>query len=285
MPEGPAPQVERAVPMWMPPGSDQSVVADLWRPPTGVTSSGLAVIYINIGGWTITTPDVFVGTLFSHMTSQGHVVLNLAPRRPIPDANLFDMEADINHAIAWMKQNADTYGVSPDRIVLSGGSAGAHLALLAAYVPDYADSTTDDLKGTDLSVRAVAVYYPVVDLRAFYRFGASKEMMQNLVGGLPDQMPAMYDLASPINYVRADLPPTIIFQGAADRSVPVESSRLLHEKLRGEGVPSVYVEFPQTEHGFDITLPRFNPAAQASLYHLDRFLALMAGSQNFSQLQ
>lgn len=282
IPEGKAPQVERAVPIWTPPGKNQAVTSDLWLPPTGIKPSGLAVIYVNLGGWTVSTPDAFVGTLFSHLTSQGHVVLNLTPRKPIPDVNLYDMEADVKHAIAWMKQSGVNYGVSPDRIVLSGSSSGAQLAFLAAYAPDHPEFTTDDLKGTDLSVRAVAVYYPVIDLRTFYQGGASKKMMQNVIGGLPDQMPAMYDLFSPINHVSADSPPTLIFHGDADRSTPVISSRALHQKLKSVGVPSVYVEFPQTDHGFDIILPRLNPATQKSLYELDRFLALMASSQNFS---
>jgi acetyl esterase/lipase len=56
---------------------------------------------------------------------------------------------------------------------------------------------------------------------------------------------------------------------------PAHLSRALHHKLLASGVPSVYVEFPQTEHGFDLLLPRYAPAAQAALYDVERFLALM----------
>lgn len=57
---------------------------------------------------------------------------------------------------------------------------------------------------------------------------------------------------------------------------PAHLSRVLHHKLVESGVPALYVEFPQTEHGFDLLLPRYAPAAQSALYDVERFLALMA---------
>jgi acetyl esterase/lipase len=56
----------------------------------------------------------------------------------------------------------------------------------------------------------------------------------------------------------------------------IGSAPALHRKLQEAGVPSVYVEFPRTDHAFDIFLPKVSPAAQAAMYDVDRFLALMA---------
>jgi acetyl esterase/lipase len=100
-------------------------------------------------------------------------------------------------------------------------------------------------------------------------------MMANLMGGSPDEVPEVYDLVSPIAHVGADSPPTLLLQGEHDSFLPAQVSRALHRKLIEAGVPSVYVESPQTEHGFDLLLPRYAPAAQAALYDVDRFLALM----------
>jgi acetyl esterase/lipase len=100
-------------------------------------------------------------------------------------------------------------------------------------------------------------------------------MMANLMGGSPDEVPDVYNLASPITHVGADCPPTLLLQGEHDSFLPAQVSRALHQKLIEAGVPSVYVEFPQTEHGFDLLLPRYAPAAQAALYDVDRFLVLM----------
>jgi acetyl esterase/lipase len=76
-------------------------------------------------------------------------------------------------------------------------------------------------------------------------------------------------------HVESGSPPTLLLQGEHDSLVPAYVSRALHRKLVEAGVQSVYVEFPQTEHGFDLLLPRYAPAAQAALYDVDRFLALM----------
>ena len=68
-----------------------------------------------------------------------------------------------------MKSNASRYGVNPDKIVLGGGSAGGHLALLAVYTPQHPELTPDDLNGADLSVCGVIFHYGPTDLLAVYQ--------------------------------------------------------------------------------------------------------------------
>lgn len=107
-----------------------------------------------------------------------------------------------------------------------------------------------------------------------------RQTMRELLGGLPDEVPEMYDLASPIHHVSPASPPTLLFQGEHDSIVPVASARRLRDALTAAGVPVVYVEFPRTEHAFDILYPPFvGPAAQAALYDLERFLAYVAASR------
>jgi acetyl esterase/lipase len=98
-------------------------------------------------------------------------------------------------------------------------------------------------------------------------------IMLDLVSGKPDEVPEMYDLASPIHHVSPASPATLIFQGEHDSIIPVASARRFYHKLIAAGVPVVYVEFPRTEHGFDLVFPRLAPAGQAALYDLERFLA------------
>jgi len=99
-------------------------------------------------------------------------------------------------------------------------------------------------------------------------------MMLDMVGGQPNEAPDMYDLASPICHVSAASPPTLLFQGEHDSIVPVASARHLYHELAAASVPVVYVEFPRTEHAFDLLYPPLlGPAAQAALYDLERFLA------------
>ena len=88
---------------------------------------------------------------------------------------------------------------------------------------------------------------------------------------------AMYDLASPIHHVSAACPATLMFQGTHDAVVPLEAAQRLHRALEDAGVPVVYVEYPWTEHAFDLMYPPLaNPAAKAALFDLERFLFLVA---------
>jgi len=311
------PRVERDLPFWTIPGTTRQLLCDVWQSPSGVRPSGLAFVYFHGSAWHLLDKDYGTRPFFGHLAAQGHVVMDVAYRL-CPETDLFGMVGDVKRAVAWMKRHSEHYGVRPERIVLGGGSAGGHLALLAAYAPQERRFVPDDLSGDDTSVRAVVAYYGPCDLRAtrehllrrqpqpvrrkdvraelppgpaakanpapirsFEQIGAAMaglsvdDMMGNLVGGSPTEVPEMYDLASPLTHVGPHCPPTLLFQGEHDSLVPVESDRLLYRKLQEAGVPVVYVELPDTEHAFDVFLPMGAPATRATSYDLERFLALV----------
>jgi acetyl esterase/lipase len=288
------------------------LLADIWQPPDGVPRTGLAVIYLHGSGWHYLDKDFGTRHFFRHLAGQGHVVMDVAYTLA-PRAQLQAMAADVKRAIAWMKANAAEYGVNPERIVLMGGSAGAHLALLAAYTPNHPQLQSADVDA-DTSVRAVVSYYGLPDLRASYGYFQAMygdvttsetwlerlyiasielvfhrtralpsygkhvgpaELLPGLLGGRPNEVPELYHLGSPINHVGPHCPPTLLLQGARDMGGMVPDVRRLHWALRKAGVPSVYVEFPDTEHGFDLIFPKWSPVAQAATYDTERFLALM----------
>jgi acetyl esterase/lipase len=101
-----------------------------------------------------------------------------------------------------------------------------------------------------------------------------------MMGGTPQQVPEAYELLSPITHAGPGSPPTLLLQGSHDFALPATVTRSLHEKLVAAGVPSVYVEYAQSEHAFDVGLPRLAPAAQAALYETERFLALLAAERS-----
>jgi hypothetical protein len=101
---------------------------------------------------------------FRHLAAQGHVVMDVAYRLA-PETNVPGMQGDVKRAVVWMKRDAASFGVNPDRVVLGGDSAGAHLALLAAYSPDDPLLTPEDVRGEDLSVRGVINDYAQADYR------------------------------------------------------------------------------------------------------------------------
>jgi len=294
----PEPIFEHDIPFWTVPDTDRHLLCDIWRPGNG-NVSGLALIYLHSSGWFAGDKDFGTRPFFHHLTAQGHTVMDVAYRL-CPEVDIYGMIGDVKRAVDWMKTNASRYGVNPKKVVLGGGSAGAHLALLAAYTPQHPKLTPDDLKSTDLSVCGVVSYYGPTDLAAGYgpwvaanpnknlprlpigtKLEASENMryagrMDILLGGTPEEVPEIYQLACPTTHVHTGSPPTILLQGDKDLLVDIETINTHYKKLVESGVPTVYIVFPWTDHIFDLILPQINPAAQSALYDVDRFLALLS---------
>ena len=297
------------------PETGEPLRADLWLPPADVPPTGLGLIYLFGGAWHYMNRNLWTGHILRHLAGQGHVVMNidytLAPRTQLPG-----MVADVKRAIGWLKANGVEHGVNPERIVLMGCSSGAHMALLAAYTPNHPAFQPAELEA-DNSVRAVISDSGFPDLRSGYAnyqemFGAyfkgtlvperwflksigwvfrhlqllprgaeitvPKDMIPSAVGGTPDEVPERYRLGSPIEHVGPHCPPTLLIQGAHDYSGMLPDVVRLHRSLRAAGAISVYVEFPEADHGFSVVAAgasRWAPAIQAVLYDIERFLALM----------
>ena len=310
LPAAPEPRWQRNVSFWTLPGTDRRLLCDLWQPPSGVIPSGLALVYLHGSAWYLLDKDFFTRPFFRHLAAQGHVVMDVAYRL-YPETDMLGMVGDAKRAIAWMKAQGPAYGVNPERVVVAGGSAGGHLALLAAYTPSEVALTPGDASKTDLSVRAVISCYGPTDLRALYdhmrqdtwghlgkvveahppghlfrgvlgtsyeRLGLGKTGavgLELLLGGGPETVPNRYALFSPSTHVQPGCPPTLLIQGKDDVIAPVTATNLLFERLVASGVPAVNIVFPHAEHGFDLVLPRWSPAAQTAWYYQERFLALM----------
>jgi acetyl esterase/lipase len=290
----PEPVMELDIPFWTIPGTERQLLCDIWRPAEGEVS-GLAYIYLHGSAWAIGDKDLFSRPFFNHLVAQGHTVMDVAYRL-LPETDIYGMVADAKRAVAWMKTNADQYGVDPDKVVLGGGSAGGHIALLAGYTPENPELTPGDLEGIDVSVCGMLTYYPPTDLVAGSKRYNHKRLppvpigtevdpknpmlyagrLDILLGGYPEDVPAMYRMACPTTHVHAGSPPTLSFRGDRDCINPKEGNVELYEKLVESGVPAIDVVFPWTEHGFDLAFPQVNPAAQSALYDVDRFLAILS---------
>ena len=88
--------------------------------------------------------------------------------RLAPETDMMGIVNDVKRAIVWMKENALTYGVNPNTIVVGGGSAGGHLALMSAYTANKPQFTPKELEGRDISVCGVVSLYAPTDLEAMY---------------------------------------------------------------------------------------------------------------------
>lgn len=288
-----------------------TLLADLWQPGGDTHRSGLGVVYAHGGGWRVGDKDMLTRSLFKRLTSQGHVVLDLAYTL-WPDGDLPAMVAEFNQAILWLKENCATLEVNPERIIAMGASAGGHLALLAAYASRQPEFMPHPESG-DSSVSGVVAFYPPVDLLELYyqtkkqqKIQATKidqlaekilalifmlqkdsdqEEEQNhhpmdrffveMMGGTPEESPETYRLLSPIEYVGTHCPPTLLLQGADDVFNLTPGVRRLHDELQAAGVVSILAEYPHTEHGFDLILPTASPVARSANHQVERFLSLL----------
>lgn len=292
--------------------SDRPLLCDIWEPPAGVPGSGLAFIYCHGSAWCVLDKDFGTRPFFQHLAAQGHVIMDVAYRL-FPETDMNGMVQDVYRAIAWMKANAALYNVSPDKIAVGGASAGGHLALLAAYTVD-SKFIPPALAGKDLSVCAAITAYGPSDLTAmyyhtgqdkviaadkkaaapesptfikkitgrnFHRLGMDKNgaeigMLRVILGKTPTEDPEIYETFSPVKYVHPGCPPTLILQGAHDIISSVDSAKELYTKLDAAGVAVQMNILPQTDHAFDLIMPRIAPAAHQAFYVTERFLALLA---------
>jgi acetyl esterase/lipase len=163
LPRVPKPRWERDVVFGTVPGTDRRLLADVWEPAAGVERTGTAVVYLYGGSWHFFDKDVLTRPLFRQLAAQGHVVMDAA-HRSCPETDVIGMVADVHRAVAWIKGQADRYEIDPERVVVMGGSSGAHIALLAAYAPNDPELVPAELRDADTSVRAVVSWYGIPEM-------------------------------------------------------------------------------------------------------------------------
>ena len=240
---------------------------DLYRPIQ--TGQHPTVVMIHGGAWQRGSPTDNA-SVSRYFAGQGYTVVAIAyrfaPQYPFP-AQI----EDVRSALEFIRQNAAKYEIDLNRMAIMGRSAGAHLAMLAAY-------RASPLKPSDTPpFRAVVNYYGPVDLTKGYFDPPnpdpidSQKTLKALLGGTPDQFPDLYQAASPINFVRPNLPPTLLVYGGRDHIVQAKFGRYLSEQLQASGNIAAFLEIPWAEHAFD-ALPS-GLSNQLALHYTERFLA------------
>ena len=124
---------------------------------------------------------------------------------------------DCKAALRWMRANANTLGLDPDRIAVSGNSAGAHLSLLLGR----------HLITPNLRARAVIAIYPPTHLKG----GGELDSAVNQLFGDINVSQEVRDRASPITWSRESFPPTMLVHGNNDKVVPVSETLNMYDQL------------------------------------------------------
>lgn len=232
---------------------------DVYQPliAPAVSDKYPAIIVLHGGGWRNGDKDDWFVPNNRYLASQGYVVFDAQYRlsRTAKWPACFD---DVKQVIRWVKECADEYRVDPERIAIVGRSAGAHLALMAAYAPD-----------VDTHIQAVVSVYGPTTLQ-FVDLPPQSPIVE-LMGGTYEQLPDAYDAASPVTYAADDLPPTLLLEGMMDTLVPNTHGDALVNRLSITNTPFALLRVPWGRHGFDAVT--FGLGAQLTQYYIDRFLA------------
>jgi acetyl esterase/lipase len=154
---------------------------------------------------------------------------------------------DARCAVRWVTRNAKEYNVDTDRIVVTGQSAGAHLALMAGLVAESAGFDRNCPGPEPLKVAAVISWYGVFDYTALVD-DPKRDYAVTWIGGRPNYK-EVAKRVSPMTYVRAGLPPVIAIHGDADPTVPYEQEVREIEALKKVGNVAELVTIPGGGHG------------------------------------
>ena len=215
----------------------------------------LVFVYVHGGAWVMGSRREQGLPIVHHLARNGWLCFSLSYRLS-PGAGWPDHLVDIKAGLAWVRDHASEYGGDPSFLVISGGSAGGHLAAMAGltvnqphYQPGFDEANT--------SVDVVVPIYGIYDMTN--RLGRqSRQFLAQLVeplvvkAYLEDEPDKFFD-ASPIDRVHADVPPFVIPHGDLDTLSPIEEARAFVEKLQSiSSQRVVYMEFPGAQHIFDL---------------------------------
>jgi len=220
------------------------------------------VLIIHGGGWD-SGDAAKLPELNSHLVAAGYSVAaieyRLAPIWKWPA-----QREDSLAAIAYLKAHAKELNIDPTRWVVMGRSAGGQIAQSVAF------------QQNDPTLKGLIAYYSPADMDFAFRYAKdrdiinSKDLLINFLGGTPDQVPAAYTDASPIQFAGKYSPPTLLIHGHPDPLTWSVQSRRLSDKLEAAGRPIVYIELPWATHAFDYSLN--GPSGQIATSAVDLFL-------------
>ena len=221
------------LPVWVqtqhdvPYGPDRNNVVDVMAPRWSAKTPRPAVLVFHGGAWANGVREDMVNRVCRRYLEHGFVVVNAEYRK----GAIADAVEDATLALGWVAANAQHYGADPKRIVVTGESAGSHLALMASF--RLADK-----------VAAIVNFYGVTDLRPLTGESFVRAVLP--AAGIESAATSL----SPITTVRAGLPPVLSIHGDADPLIPIDQTRNLTRALQHVGNDALATYIRGGKHGF-----------------------------------
>jgi acetyl esterase/lipase len=238
------------------------LVMDIFR-PTG-EANGLAVVDTLSGAWYSEQGqynDHMAAQVFETMCKHGYTVFMVRPgsRTKWTAPEMID---NMHYAIRYIKENAEEYGIDPDKLGLMGASAGGHLSLMTALTAPGGDpEAKDPVLRHDASVGAVSVFFPVTDFLDWDGKPANFDRLGDLLfsGGVGDrdeeEVTKAAEAISPTRLQIVNSPPILIIHGDADDVVPLQQSEKMVGVLELAAVTHKLIIEPGGGHGW-VTIPK-----------------------------
>ncbi|MBL8178106.1 MAG: alpha/beta hydrolase [Bryobacterales bacterium] len=221
-----------------------SLTLDVLQPREG-NRNGLGIALMVSGGWRSKRAGETPAWLAAPLLRAGYTIFAICHVSQ-PRSTVMEIIEDMHRGVRYVRHHARRYGIDPQRIGITGGSAGGHLSLMLATRGGPGDTNAADPVDRESSaVQAVAIFYPVTDL---LNLGPSTENLGD--GGPPKSFvkafgPNSKDLAvwkkigyesSPIYFIHPRMAPTLIYHGDADTLVPLEQSQRFQKEAHKAGL-------------------------------------------------
>lgn len=239
---------------------DRALTMDILKPRR---QNGLGVAVMVSGGWRSKRAGETPTALTAPLLRAGYTVFYVCHVSQ-PASTVMEIIEDMHRGLRFIRHHAQSYGIDPQRIGVTGGSAGGHLSLmLATRGGPGSPNAADPIDRESSAVQAAAIFYPVTDL---LNLGPSTENPGD--GGPPisfvrafgpnsTNMTVWKEIgreSSPIYFVSRSLPPTLIYHGDSDTLVPIEQSQRFRQRAAEFGRDVRLVVHRGGKHGWPTML-------------------------------
>lgn len=228
---------------------------DVYRPRFIPEGGCPVLLQIHGGAWMMGDKGSQALPLMYTLASRGWIVV-AANYRLSPSVGFPTHLHDCKSALCWIRENGREYGMNPDFVAVTGGSAGGHLSALMGLTGNRRELQPDH-PDTDTSVQACIPFYGVYDMLVRENQHPNRQVYERFLRGKViyesvQENPGLWDLASPIVQAHPDAPPFMVVHGTHDSLAVVAEGRAFSHKLREVSHnPVVYLEMPGAEHAWE----------------------------------
>ncbi len=211
------------------------------------------VIWVHGGAWRAgSKASVPISGLVQRGFAIASVDYRLSPVAKFP-AQVHDIKA----AIRFLRANADTYNVDPNRFVIAGASAGGHLAALVGVTNGVTDleGTAGEQLQTSSDIQGIVSFYGASNLQTIlsqstpHGLSVRVPALELLLGGQPDDKVELAKLASPVTHIDKNDPPLLLIHGDQDPQMPINQAHELHGRYKQFELPVHFEVIQGGAHG------------------------------------